>query len=56
MTKPIYFNICLSIRVICYKLQIKTQICNKEIILVETSSQNINMFKGVEINSGMIDA
>ena len=56
MTKLIYFNKCLSIRVICYKLQIKTQICNKEIILVKTSSQNINMFKGVEIKSDMIDA
>lgn len=56
MTKPIYFNIRLSIRVICYKLQIKTQLCNEEIILVETSSHNINMFQGVEINSGMIYA
>lgn len=56
MTGPIYFNICLSMRVICYKLQIKTQICNKEIILIKISSQNINMFKGVEINSSMIDA
>lgn len=56
MTKLIYFNICLSIRVICYKLQIKTQICNKEIILLKTSSQNINMYKAIEIKSGMIDA
>lgn len=43
-------------RVNCYKLQIKTQICNKEITLIKTSSQNINTVERVEINSGMMDA
>lgn len=52
MTKLIYFNICLSIRVICYKLQIKTQISNKEIILVKPKYQYVQV---IEIKSGMID-